>query len=75
MEIEHEIIRQTTLCSKNFGCLKNQTCISNEVESFVNEKVLFLTCTEKGCPYYMSFGYSTICNCPTRKEIVRKYKR
>lgn len=76
MEIENGIRSMTTHCLKDFECLKNEnaTCLNNKVDRWLDGKVLFMHCNEN-CNYKMSFGNSTICNCPTRKEIYKNYSK
>jgi len=75
MEIDNKILSMTTHCLKDFECLKNKKslCLNFKVERWIEGKVLFIHCNES-CSYKMSFGNSTICNCPTRNEIYRKYR-
>ncbi len=74
MEIEKDILQKTTKCKKDFSCLKNQGATICKVLNCVNDKVHFVDCTSKVfCDYKMTFGNSSICNCPTRKEIFNKY--
>lgn len=77
MKIDKEILKKTTRCEKKFECLKNEnyTCIILKVESHANGKVLFVNCENYICKYKMNFGDGTVCNCPTRQEIFRKYNK
>lgn len=74
-EINEEILKNTTKCNKNFSCLsgnRNELCM---VEYNVKDKIHFIKCTNtKFCSYKISFGYSYVCTCPTRKEIYNRYK-
>ncbi len=73
MEIKKEIIDKTVHCTKDFDCLNNNH-LSCKVRSCVNNEVYFVECSEiHSCNYRVSFGYSYICTCPTRKEIYNKY--
>ncbi len=73
MEIEKAILDKTTGCNKDFDCIKNNN-IYCTVTRNVNNEVIFVECSEKKfCNYKMDFGGLNICNCPTRKEIFRKY--
>jgi len=75
MKIEKEILDKTVHCTKDFDCIKNNN-ICCKVVSCVNKEVLFVECSEKNsCSYRMTYGYSFICTCPTRKEIYNKYGR
>ena len=75
LAIKNNILQQTEHCQKKFSCLKNDNSISSElkkIDRHVDCKVLFLNCNEM-CKYNMHFGNLNICNCPTRKEIFKKY--
>jgi len=74
--IHKSILEETVHCRKDFECLKNDNslCITKKVENCVDGRILFLKCNEM-CSYKMTYGNSAICNCPTRKEIFRKYNR
>ena len=76
IKIDKETLAKTNHCAKNFECLKNENhfCKIRKVLSCINSKVIFVNCTEV-CHYKMSFGFNSICNCPTRKEIFNKYKK
>jgi len=73
--IDDIIILKTKKCSKNFECLlfETQTGLKKKVDRVVSRDVLFVHCNERICHYYLSSGNSVICNCPTRKEIYKKY--
>jgi len=74
MEIDKKIIANTLDCHKNFDCLNTEKHVLCEVENCINEKVYFIKYLGKSlCRYKMSFGDSSLCNCPTRKEIFNKY--
>lgn len=77
MIIDENIKNETKHCTNDFDCLKNvnHTCLLIKVDSHVNGKVLFIDCKNHNCHYKMSYGNGTICNCPTRNEIYRKYKK
>jgi hypothetical protein len=76
MEIDKKILDETIHCTNEFECLKNENyiCIITKVGHCIDGKVHFVNCN-KVCNYSMSVGGSTICNCPTRKEIYNKYKK
>jgi len=75
-KISEDIIKDTCKCRDDFSCLKgNDECICAIEESF-NDKIYFINPDNKGiCDYRMSFGYSYICNCPTRREIFKQYNK
>lgn len=75
MEIDKKIISVTRNCPENFDCLNSDRHVYCKVENCINQNVLFVKYTGKSfCNYKMSFGNSSICTCPTRKEIFNKYK-
>ncbi len=75
-EIKSKILKATSKCTQNFGCLgnENHVCLG-KVGNSIGSKVHFVNCIERRCLYQMSYGYSIICNCPTRKEIHNKYRK
>ena len=75
IEIDNDIIKATIKCRKDFDCLKNQNHVFKKVNSLVGGQVLFVNCAEAGCDYYLSYGSSAICYCPTRQAIYKKYAK
>lgn len=75
IEIDIDIIKTTVRCRKSFDCLKNQNHCFKKVSSSMKGEFLWVHCDDKGCDYYLSFGNSTICNCPTRMAIYKKYAK
>jgi hypothetical protein len=73
MEINKELIKETTKCQKSFDCLNNDKHIFSKVENCVNNKIHFVKCSDYSCSYLVSFGNSYVCSCPIRKEIFNKY--
>ncbi len=74
-KIDKPILDATTHCEYNFECLenKNHFCLQSKINHCVNDAVHFTDCSIS-CPNYkINFGKSTICFCPTRKEIYNKY--
>lgn len=75
MEIDADIIKKATACSKEHKCLKNKENIYCKVERCINDTVLILECKEQlNCSYQLTFGICQICRCPVRIEIFNKYK-
>lgn len=75
IEIDEDVKKSTTKCEKDFKCLVDNTYELCKVTESVRDNVLFIKCEEDNyCIYRMDFGNSYICNCPTRKEIYKKYK-
>lgn len=76
MEIDKKIIGRTLNCTENCACLTDADKIICEVESNVNNELLFVKCVSQcNNKYKDSFGFGHICNCPVRKEIFRKYEK
>ena len=73
-EIDKGILKATDKCRKNFSCLDGDKGCMCEIEDHFNNTIHFIKPLDTGiCDYRMSFGYSYICNCPTRKEIYKRY--
>lgn len=71
--INKEIVKKTK-CPFNFACLTNTNKIQCNVESIINNSILFVKPTNGSiCHYNINYGNGHICNCPVRKEICRKY--
>lgn len=74
MEIDNEILRETTLCRREYNCIQTGSQASCKVEKCINNIVHFVNCPDHAfCNYKSSFGSAYICACPTRKEIYRKF--
>lgn len=74
MDIDKKIINKTDRCKKNFECLKNKNHIYCKVKDRVGETAHFIECVDElNCNYKISFGFSYMCTCPTRKEIYNRY--
>lgn len=62
-------------------CIQNQSCLSEkgrglcEVESLLSDRMLFVKPEDKCayCNYSLRYGHSTICSCPVRGELYRRY--
>jgi hypothetical protein len=77
IEIQTDILNKTVKCRENFSCLSGEKRCLCKVEKGIgnnNNTVLFIKPARKTiCDYIISYGYSFICFCPTRKEIYRLY--
>ncbi len=74
-KVRADILNETIKCKKDFSCLSGKKDCLCEVEDSFDNKILFIKpMNHNMCDYKMSFGYSYICNCPTRKEIYNLYK-
>lgn len=74
LEIDEKTRKGSFKCHRNFACLTNkgQTCC--KIEEGRSGRVLFAKSLNKElCSYKMFLGSSLACNCPTRKEIYKKY--
>lgn len=73
--VSRETLEKTTGCDTK-GCLSGKE-IMCPVEKAITTEVLFVhydpsKCT---CIYHLPFGDSSVCMCPTRQEIFRKYEK
>ena len=77
MEIKKEVIDSTKKCDHKFECLSKKDCIClvSKAKSIIYNKALFIECEESNCKYNIIYGQSTICTCPVRNEIFKKYKQ
>lgn len=76
MEIDEDVKKGTAKCEKGRPCLSDEGYeLCKVVRSTINN-IIFIEClAQRSCNYKKSFGFSSfICNCPTRKEIYKKYK-
>jgi len=75
-KIDADILNASEKCTRHFSCLfsKKEYC---EIDKFVkgDGHVIFVKpSANDNCTYMMPFGFSSsICNCPTRAAIYRKY--
>ena len=75
MDIDKDIIKQTK-CKKDFKCLDGPANIDCKVLCLIGGDHHYVSCSNYApCEYMTNFAGSDICNCPTRKEIYRKYKK
>ena len=80
-QISEEIKNKTTECPSDFQCLKDNEKPMCTVDTpmckgdYVFEKSgLFIKPnTKNGCPYRMPYRTSSLCLCPVRLEIYKKY--
>ena len=75
MEIDEDVKKCTIKCNKDMSCLSDKGNNLCKVVRSTSGDIIFIECMEYSpCNYKMSFGFSSfICNCPTRKEIYKKY--
>jgi hypothetical protein len=76
-EIDTHVLNMTTDCSDYFSCLSGEDTCLCEVEKIIgsNGGLLYIKHNSniKSCKYELFYGDSFICNCPTRREMYRKY--
>lgn len=77
-QIDEAILRRTTKCQRNFVCLTEEGCPGCEFDGPISDTLNFVIPkkTNIECPYKLLFGFdSYVCQCPTRNELYRKYKK
>lgn len=75
-KIREAILHETNKCEWNFACLLGKNECLCEVEDSLDSRIVFIKpMLDFMCNYRMSFGYSYVCNCPTRKEIYKLYNQ
>jgi len=73
--VSDDILNSTSKCRNDFSCLYGETDCLCEFNDAIENKLLFVKPNKNAtCNYMLSFGYSYLCNCPTRKEIFHLYK-
>ena len=74
IEINEDILKDTTECINNFSCLRGEKECLCEVRGYAGyNSVLINPKPNKDCSYLNPFGSSFFCFCPTRSEIYRRY--
>ncbi|MFH1655669.1 MAG: hypothetical protein ABH954_03560 [Candidatus Omnitrophota bacterium] len=76
IEIDQKILDNTD-CPHDFSCINGGEHKACDVTSSVGSDYLIIFVNKTipdPCQYCASFGHSTLCACPTRKEIYRKYE-
>jgi hypothetical protein len=64
----------TTKCGNDFSCLTGGKACICKVSKLMAGKVLFMEPATTPCEYRISFGTSSICNCPVRRKIYQLLK-
>jgi hypothetical protein len=77
-DVSIESIKATNKCGHNFECLSGDfsNCLCT-INSQLIKSGIYIDDEKKmnsGCPYFFNFGNSSLCNCPVRIEIFKKYK-
>lgn len=74
-KVSADTLTKADKCQMNFSCLQGEKECLCEIEEGINNKIIFIKPSNSSlCNYSMSFGYSSTCNCPVRKEIYRIYR-
>jgi hypothetical protein len=75
-DIDPGVLRKAGKCDKALECMYgNSKCLHN-VEHSIGEAVCYVKCDEKTCPYRVSHGFmGTVCSCPVRVEMYKRYGR
>lgn len=79
LEVSDSVRDATKRCMNGFSCLRKETTCLCKVEYSLHNKrspiIIFVQYDgQRICNYKMSFGFSYVCTCPTRKEIFEKYR-
>jgi hypothetical protein len=75
VNVDNETLKNTSQCKKDFICLSGTGECLSKVEHIISKELCFIEGTMCGhCNFKLSFGYSSICTCPTRKEIYNRYE-
>ncbi|HIC91190.1 MAG TPA: hypothetical protein EYP21_03835 [Syntrophaceae bacterium] len=75
-EISDHVLKATTKCKKGFSCLSGERKDLCKISYCVSNEIYFLNhCNDTSCGYAISFGYSYVCTCPTRKEIYNRFNQ
>ncbi|UCD35502.1 MAG: hypothetical protein JSU90_01330 [Nitrospiraceae bacterium] len=73
--IGHEVTSRAVQCGNDYSCLSGAGECLCEVLDALGSEVIFVRPLNPCCTYMSRFGYSSICHCPARKEIYRRYHR
>jgi hypothetical protein len=76
-DIDDETIKRAVRCEKDYACLLGEEglhCRPSDVMSGASADISLIQCPEdEACVYCQSFGSTSICECPVRTEIFRRY--
>ena len=76
-EIDDDTVKRALKCPKEHVCLRGEKglhCKPSDVMSGASADAALIQCPEDdACPYCQSFGGTSICQCPVRIEIFRRY--
>jgi hypothetical protein len=76
-KIGKQILRKASKCERRLSCVFGDDLYRlPDIEDVMGEVVHFVMCSDKSCPYLVSYGFlGNACSCPVRIEIYRKYRR
>ncbi len=75
IEIREDIIKLTTRCMNDFSCLDGVKKCLCEVRGSSGQDTPFINFSlDRECIYCVPIKNSTLCFCPTRREIYKRYK-
>jgi len=76
IKVDEITLQASNKCVFGFGCLQSDKFPQCSVTRYIDGDGLFIKDPNQNiCPYKVSFGYSYMCSCPTRKEIYKKYDK
>ena len=72
--VNDEIKCRTVACVNEFNCLQGEMECLCKVTSMVNNNIMHVICLhENTCKYKHHVEDRTICTCPVRLEVYKKY--
>lgn len=74
-EIDQETLARASECQLDFVCIKDLESCLCKIQHNLDDAVLFVEYSQDyACPYRMKCGGSlSVCTCPVRTAICRKY--
>ena len=76
-KVDDDTIKRAVNCTRNQICLTGEEelrCGPSDVMSGDSADMALLQCpVDMGCVYCQSFGKTSICECPVRVEIFKRY--
>ncbi len=76
LKVGEDVMKDTIRCRNGFSCLDSKEECLCEIEFSPDSGRVCFVKNDKNrfCEYKMSFGYSFVCTCPTRRELYKLYK-
>ena len=76
-DIDDETVKRAVKCDKEHACLLGEEglyCRPTDVMSGDSADMTLIQCPEDAaCAYCQSFGGTSVCQCPVRAEIFKRY--